>query len=147
MDLPKEAWYAIFLNSNYKDLINECKINKRTKNLCNDNRFWKLWLKEKYDLDFGVAEGDWKEIAKKLDRLFDIFKTREICMTKRAVIDIISNEPDIDVIFRNANIMEKNLVSLSLLDIPGIKHTLGNPQLDMIIGDNYENLAPTRVGR
>lgn len=52
MDLPYEINYDIMLSLSGLDLLNMCKVNTYTKNICNDERFWK----DKLQLDYGHLE-------------------------------------------------------------------------------------------
>lgn len=147
MNLPKEAWYNIFLNYTYKELINHCKINRTTRNLCQDNGFWKLWLNQKYGLNFRAQNLIFKEIASNLDRLFKVFKLRKTAMSRRAIKNILSYEDAGKLLLDNLSNPINGFTSLMDLDSVGMEHTLGNLRLNVIEGDNMDdNNQLTNVG-
>lgn len=63
MNLPSEVLLDIFLNLPLKEVLKNCKLNKRANILCNTDEFWRRYLRKHYYVDKIPINSNPKQLA------------------------------------------------------------------------------------
>lgn len=92
----KPIWNEVLLNLDIKELLENCRINKRTSIVCQREDFWLEYLKRKYGLTVLRQDLDAKATAIIADKVLRMLWKKELYPTIKSFNYIIERVEDFD---------------------------------------------------
>ncbi|SNW62527.1 F-box domain-containing protein [Orpheovirus IHUMI-LCC2] len=132
--LPNETIYDIYFNLHPSELLAICNVNKFVRTICNDNIFWKQYVRKNYFVYTIPLDKSYKEVAISCERILKSLFDHELYTTTRFLEIVIDRLPEKKIIDTLDDLYRQGLIDVDhLLDEAGV-------DLSYVARDNSINL-------